>query len=345
MNQAPKPRRHLAPIIAALAVLLAITGVWWAVAKRTQTGSGGSGSVAKLTVAQWGQERYLIYLPLYVAMEEGYFRDEGLDVQLIFTGNDDQTFAAVVGGSAQFGVGDPAFAAISTEKGLDAKVIATVVGGVAIWGVTNNEAVKSISQAADLAGLRVGTFPAPSTNFTLMRALIDSEPKLKDTKIVEAGIGAQIALLEGKSADIAMVLEPAASIAESQGYRVVYSSPKFHGPFLFTGVTTTTEYLKSNSDTAIRFVRALQRAVVTSHTSPDVAVRVGVKLFPSVDAKVVERAVRRMIDEQTLPKHARVDETAWRALMDVRVKAGDIKSALPMPRVVDNTFADAAGRP
>ena len=80
-------------------------------------------SLKEITIAQWGQEKYLIYLPLYVAIEKDFFAAEGLKVSLKFTGNDDQTFAAVIQGDADFGVGDPIFTAISQERGFPAKVI------------------------------------------------------------------------------------------------------------------------------------------------------------------------------------------------------------------------------
>jgi len=296
--------------------------------------------MTEVTVAQWGQERYLIYLPLYVAMDKGYFEEEGLKVDIKFTGNDDQTFAAVVSGDAQFGVGDPVFAAISQERGYPAKVIATIVGGVAIWGVTNNDEIPVIEERQQLAGLRVGTFPSPSTNYTLMKELISTLPSgVSQPTIVQAPIGSQLALLESGSADIAMVLEPGASLAEHEGYRVVYSSPHFHGNFAFTGVTTTADYLSENPSVAQRFVNALEKAMVAAHRDPAIAVEVGLKLFPNLDKAVVERAVRRMIDERTFPEHAVVDADAWQNALKTRLAVGDLAKPQPTEQTVDSSFA------
>jgi len=346
-SQSPKssPRGVLVGVLL-LAVVVIVGGVYFI----SRGGSGGSGNAdagtTPITVAQWGQERYLIYLPLYVAMEEGYFEQEGLDVDLIFTGNDDQTFAAVLGGSAQFGIGDPAFAAIANQRGAKAQVIALVVGGVAIWGVTNNDSVGEIEKPGDLAGLRVGTFPSPSTNYTLMRALInDHSDELSGTSVVEADIGSQLALLESNSADIAMVLEPAASVAESEGYRVVYSSPKFHGPFAFTGVTTTTAFVNQNKEQADGFVRGLQRAVRASHDDPSIAIRVGRSLFPDLPEQVVQDAVGRMLEENTFPDDVTVNAEAWGALMQVRQTVGDIRNPADVEDTVNNSFAEAARGP
>lgn len=116
----------------------------------------------QVTVAQWGQEKYLIYLPVYLAQEAGIFESNKLDVTLNFSGNDDQVFAAVARGDAHFGIGDPVFAAISRDRGSDGVVVGQLVGRVALWGVSKNTK-RLLSTPEDFAKLTIGTFPRPST--------------------------------------------------------------------------------------------------------------------------------------------------------------------------------------
>lgn len=297
----------------------------------------------KITVAQWGQEKYLIYLPFYVAQEKGFFKEEGLDINVKFSGNDDQVFATVLSGDAQFGIGDPVFTAISREKGAKGKVVTTIVDGVAIWGVTNKENIKSIEKPEDLAGLKVGTFPDPSTNYALMKkTILKGGDTLKDTKIVQAPIGSQVALIENGSADIAMELEPGASIAESKGYRVVYSSPKFYGRFAFTGLTTTEDYINANKETVQKFINAMEKALRYCHENEAGTIEVAATLFPKLDKTVVENAVKRMIADKTIPEHAIMSDEAWQKAMQVRVDIGDLKEMKPTNDAVDNSFAEQA---
>jgi ABC-type nitrate/sulfonate/bicarbonate transport system substrate-binding protein len=82
-------------------------------AGNVQAASNKQKAPEKVVIAQFGQAKFLLYLPLYIAMEEGLFAKRGMDVSLKFAGNDDQIFAAVLGGSADFGMGDPVFTAIS----------------------------------------------------------------------------------------------------------------------------------------------------------------------------------------------------------------------------------------
>jgi NitT/TauT family transport system substrate-binding protein len=300
--------------------------------------------LTSVVVAQWGQEKYLIYLPFYVALEKGFFKQQGLDVSIRFSGNDDQVFATVMQGSAQFGIGDPTFTAIANEKNPGVgRVVASIVDGVAIWGVAKRGDIKTIQKSADLGGLRVGTFPSPSTNYTLMKEAIASGGEaLKDTTIVQAPIGGQIALLEKDLADIAMVLEPAASKAEAEGYHVVLSSPSFHGPFAFTGLTTVGSYCRDHDDVVQKMVAGIQEALRYCHTDVEGTIALARTLFPDLDGDVVARAVRRMLAERTIPQSALVSRPSWEAALHVRLAVGDLKVQQEYTASVDPTFAEKA---
>lgn len=295
-----------------------------------------------ITVAQWGQEKYLIYLPFYVALEKGFFKDEGLNISIKYSGNDDQVFATVLSGDAQFGIGDPVFTAIARERGAKGKVIASIVNGVAIWGVTNKN-LEPIETLDDLAGLRVGTFPEPSTNYALMKkTILKGGEKLKNTKIVQAPIGSQLALLENGSADIAMELEPGTSIAESKGYKIVYSSSKFYGPFSFTGLTTTEEYINKNTETVQKFVNAIEKALHFCYEHKSETIEIASSLFPNLEKEIVSNAVNRMLTHKTIPEHAIITDEAWQKALQIRVDIGDLKELKPTIDAVDNKFANTA---
>ena len=99
-----------------IAALVAI-GIVFVLRRDQKTQSVPGTTTTKITIAQWGQEKYLIYLPVYIAQDKGFFKEQGLDVSIVFSGNDDQVFATVARGDAQFGVGDPIFTAISRNRG------------------------------------------------------------------------------------------------------------------------------------------------------------------------------------------------------------------------------------
>ena len=303
----------IAAIIVALAAFVTV---------RTIAPPSGRG-VKHITIAQWGQEKYLIYLPVYIAQEKGFFRNHGLDVSITFNGNDDQVFATVARGDAQFGVGDPIFAAISRQRGFDGIVVASIVDRVALWGVTKTE--KNYTEPKDFSNTSVGTFPRPSTTYTLVQEMIDSN-HIPGAQVIEIAIGNELALLESGKADVVMLLEPAASLAESKGYHVATSFPKLWGPFAFTGLTTTETYRKENPELVENMRSALADSLKLAHSNPAEAVSVAQKLFPSLDPKVLDNAVKRMVNEGTIPFDVDVSKEGWLKAIEVRKKIGDIKS-------------------
>ena len=293
----------------------------------------------EVVVAQWGHTYYLIYLPFYVALDKNFFITQGLDVKIKFSGNDDQVFATVISGKATFGIGDPVFTAIAREKrGIKGKVVSLIVNKVSLWGVTNKN-IPYISTYKDLNHLTIGTFPAPSTTYTIIKDIITQYHL--DAKIQEAPIGSQLALLEKGLADVVMLLEPAASIAEiEKGYRVVMSLPQLWGEFAFTGVTTTEDWIKKDPQTIQAFVNAIEMALNYIYTHPEGAKEVARKFLKDIkNQDVIDKAVNRLIQDRVFPEHAAVSLQSWQKALQVRVETGDLASLKHMKDSIDNSFA------
>lgn len=292
----------------------------------------------KVVIAQFGKEKFLLYLPLYIAIEEGFFAKRGLDVELRFAGNDDQIFATVISGSAQFGVGDPVFAAISREKGGPGKIVALMVTKLGIAGYTNKDTVPMIRVPQDAAGLRIGSLPAPSTMYVLLREFVQIN-KLDTTKLVQAAIGAQLAALEAGQVDIALDLEPTISVAESKGYRVNFPFDRFTEPQAITGISTLDSTIQKRPDLVRKVVGALQEGLDRLHQEDDVSRRVAERLFPNLSKEVIAQAVRRMAAFGVYPRSVVVNEALWQRTLRTRLESGDLKRPQALDVTVDNRFA------
>ena len=302
--------------------------------------SGAAWAVETVKVAQFGKEKFMLYLPLYVAMEAGYFADEGIDVDLVFAGNDDQIFAAVAGGAVDFGMGDPVFTAIAQEKGFPAKTVAMMITKLGLSGYTNNPAVPVIEKPEDLAGLRIGSFPKPSTTYALVDELIRTHPEaLKDTTIVQAGMGAQLALIESGQADIAIDLEPTVSKVEAQGYRVVFNLDDYTDPQVITGLMTRQDVIDQHPELVESMVRALQKAMDTIHNDREKTQTIAEKLFPPLEPAVVGKVLDRVEARHIYPASVVVSDEYWQRTLKTRLDAGDLKAPQPTAKSVDNRFA------
>jgi NitT/TauT family transport system substrate-binding protein len=295
-------------------------------------------TLEKIKVAQFAE--FFLYMPLYLAEGKGFFKANGLSIDIVSTGGDDKTFAAVISGEVQFGIADPTFVAIAKSKGQPGKVVAGIVNGVPFWGVTKNPKVPEIKDAKQLKGFTVVTFPSPSTAFTLQTQMFKSaglKPKIR-----QAGFGALLPLLDTKDADIALELEPNVSTAVKGGARVVYSMAEIYGDFAITGVTTSEELMAKKPDLVQKFVNAIEQAHNYAHTYPDSAVAFAVKRFPAIDPVVAEQALKRVIASNTLPSHAKISKDAWRKACQLRVDVGDLQSMDAAWASLDTTFAQRA---
>lgn len=297
-------------------------------------------TLTPVTIAQFGH--LFLYLPLYVAIDKGFFKDEGLDVKLVSTGGDEKTFAAVSSGNAQFGVSDPTFAAIARERGQGGKVVASVVNGVPFWAVTFRKDLKPIKKPEDLKGLRIATYTAPSTNYTVMKKVLQNKGKPVDAKIVQgSATGSIVAMAKANQADIAMELEPTASIAVGQGAQIVWSLQKQFGDFAITGVTVTDAYRQDpkNSKTIQGVVSALGRAMIYIKDDFDGTIAIAHQEFPEVDETILRQALKRMLDEGTIPSSPILTQEAWDKAIALRKETGDIKGEGSYKEHVDMTFA------
>lgn len=271
----------------------------------------------------------LLYLPLYVAIEQGYLRDAGISARIVTAGGDSQAFAALASGDAQFAQGDPTFAAISHERGGPGLVIASVLDRVAFWGVTFNEDLRPFSDPQSFRGLTVVTYPQPNTAYVVQASLVErADLKLGvDTSIVQAAFGTELGPLQAGTAQMAMSIEPTVSQSLAEGAQVVFSYPDAWGPFLLTGLMTTEEFMQENPSVVEGTVWAYDRSLDLIRTQPELAAQIGEQYFPEVSPTVIRAAVRRLVEEKVFPEHAKVNLASWRAALELRQRIGDLRSA------------------
>src|SRR5213594_3412429 len=163
-------KTSLITVAAIVVVIGALLSLLFLRSPRQPTPANGNASVA-VTIAQAGD--FYLYAPLYIAIDQGFFQKRGANVRIVSTGGDEKTWAAVIGGDAQFGVADPTFIAIASQRGQPGKILATIVNGVPFWGITKKPKVPVITSPSAHNGFVVATFPSPSTAYTLQKEMFE----------------------------------------------------------------------------------------------------------------------------------------------------------------------------
>lgn len=301
--------------------------------------SPSSASLEKVKIGQFGQSKFLFYLPLYTAMESGFFKEQGLDVDLYFVGNDDQIFSAVASGSIDFGIGDPIFSAIANEKGFKSKIVALLISKLANFGYTKNANIPVIEKPEQLANLRIGTYPSPSTTYVLLDQINQQLAPDKKFALVEGSQNAQVALLSSGQVDIASDLEPTASIFESQGYKIVMDMTKITPEAAITGVTVLQKTIDQKKQLVQKVVNALTKASQKLLIDQDIGFNTAVKIFPDIEKPILKKAVDRLLSTKCYPKSIEVPQAAWETSIQIRKARGDINGTPIFNESVDNSFA------
>jgi len=296
-----------------------------------------SAKVEPVTIAQFGH--VFLYMPLYVALDKGFFKEQGLDVKLVSTGGDEKTFTAVSSGNAQFGVSDPTFTAIARERGQGGKVVAGVVRGVPFWVVTFKKEIKPIEKPQGFSGYRIATYTAPSTSYAVMKRILQNDGHPVDGKIVQGAFGTLLALLKANQADLALDIEPIVSVATHQGAHIVYSPANKLGDFAFTGLEVSDDFYKKHPEQIQAAVNALASAMSFIHKDFQGALAVAKKEFPEVSEPVLKEALKRLVDQGTIPKSPVLSQEAWDRSIALRKEIGDLKGAGSFEQNVDMKFA------
>lgn len=290
-----------------------------------------------VTIAQFGH--VFLYMPLYVAVKKGFFKEQGLDVRLVSTGGDEKTFTAVVTGNAQFGVSDPTFTAIARERGQGGKVVAGIVRGVPFWVVSFAKEQKSFDKAEGFKGHRIATYTAPSTSYAVMKKILQNGGHTVDAKIVQGAFGTLLALVKANHADMALDIEPIVSVAEAEGAHVVYNPASQLGDFAFTGLTVSDDFLKKNPGDVQKAVNAIAQAMNFIQSDFEGTVKIACADFPEVKETIIRGALKRLINQGTIPKSPVLSEKAWDSAIALRKEIGDLKSSGSFKENVDMSFA------
>lgn len=288
----------------------------------------------KVKVAQFGDT--FIYMPLYLADEQGFFREEGLEVSFISTGGDDKTFAAVMSGSATFGIADPAFVAIANEKGFEGKVVGSIVNGVPFYAISKNKDINSLIDSLTFMTYRVATFSSPSTAYTLQVEMFKEYGCTPN--IIQGSMGTLLPMIDSKRADIALELEPNVSSAVINGANIVYDFSEKYSEFAFTGVSVADKTITDNPELIRKFMKAISKAESFAHEHPDTAAEIMCSRYPQLQPEVVYSAVLRMINNCNIPKTPVITQESWSNSINLRKRTGDIRSNRDFNELLDLSF-------
>jgi NitT/TauT family transport system substrate-binding protein len=223
-----------------------------------------------VTIAVGGKAT-LFYLPLTLAERLGYFKDEGLTVEVADFAGGAKSLQALVGGSADVVAGGFDHTIVMQTKGqkLTAFVLLGASPGISM-GVAQAKAA-SYSSPKNLKGMKVGvTAPGSTTNMMLEHLLGSAGLTADDVSVIGVGTGpSAVAAIKGGQIDALVNVEPAMTMLEKSGALKIVAETStakgvravFGGPILAGCLYTKAEFVRANPNTVQALTNAMVRAL------------------------------------------------------------------------------------
>ena len=223
----------------------------------------------KITIAVGGKNLFY-YLPLSVAERKGYFKDEGLDVEIPDFAGGAKALQALVGGSADMvsGAYEHTINMAAKKQSIKAVVLQAKFSSIVLL-LPKDKAAK-YKGPADLKGLKVGvTAPGSSTNMFVNNILAKGGLKPTDISVVGVGAGSgAVAAMEKGEIDALSNLDPVVTQLESTGKFVPVADSRtekgmqeiYGGDYHASVIYITDEYIKKYPNTVQAVVNAMVRA-------------------------------------------------------------------------------------
>jgi NitT/TauT family transport system substrate-binding protein len=250
--------------------------------------------------------------PLYLAVQEGFFEDEGLDVEIQQIPGGAAGVPAMVSGELQFSSSNWVSVILAASEGLELEIVIENSGNATGVNAILTGADSPLQSVADLAGqsVAVNTLGGP-TEIVVRECLRGNGLDPGDYSLVEIPFPDQgSAIAEGQIA-AGLVAEPFVTLGTEQGQRVLVDTPtctpRLEG-WPLIGWAATAEYTAENPEVAAAFARAMDEAIAFAADNPD-AVNEIVQTFTSLTPELAERVVQPGWLEETEPSLERAELT------------------------------------
>lgn len=289
----------------------------------------------------------IFYAPQYVAIEKGYFEDEGIALELTNGMGADNVMTAVVSGEADIGfMGSESSIYVYQEGAKDYIVnfaqLTNRAGNFLVAKKADDTFEWSKLKGKTVLGGRDGGMPEMVFEYVLKKNGIDPKKDLNIVKNIDFGLTAQ-AYASGQG-DYTVEFEPFAASLEADGKgKVVASLGEASGDVPYTAYSAKKSYMKSHQKELLAFTKAVQKGMdfVQSHTPEEIA-KVIEPQFPETDKKALETVVKRYYDQGTWKEDLVFEKASFELLQDILQDAGVLKDRLSYDDLVDTKLAKQA---
>lgn len=289
----------------------------------------------------------IFYAPMYVAIEEGYFAEEGIDLTLVTGFGADKTMTALLTGEADIGfMGSESTIYTYKEGASDYAVNFAQLTQRAGNFLVAREPIEnfkwSMLEGKEVLGGRAGGMPEMVFEFILKKNGIDPAADLSIDQSID--FGSTAAAFSGGQGDFTVEFEPHATSLEAKGDGyVVASLGEDSGYVPYTAFSAKKSYIAENPEVIQAFTNALQKGMdyVQTH-SPEEIAQVIAPQFKDTDTATITTIVTRYAEQDTWKSDLIFEEDSFDLLQNILEESGELDERVPYGDLVDTDFARKA---
>jgi ABC-type nitrate/sulfonate/bicarbonate transport system substrate-binding protein len=282
------------------------------------------------------------YLPIIMAMQKGYFEQQGIQTEAVQIGPDDNLVRAVAAGALPIGIPEVSIAVNGNAHGAPVAVIAGLLDRYP-YDLTVKPAIKTY---ADLRGKTLAHWTvAPEVSTTLIRRLLESHGlKEGDYNIIAGGnMPTRYAALTRGAVDGAILTVPYNLVARKDGFTIL--GGLYDIPAVFAGVITNTNWAEKNRPLVVAWLKAaiLGFRYVTDPAHRDEVVKVmadRTKIDPAIVGTTYDQLYRQqayLVSWQLVPS-----QRSMQGVLDILASIGQIPQSTGTGRYFQLTYLNQA---
>lgn len=291
----------------------------------------------------------IFYAPMYVAIEEGYFAEEGINLELVTGFGADKTMTAVLTGEADIGfMGSEStvytYAGGTQDYVVNFAQLTQRAGNFLVAREKTDSFSWDMLKGKSVLGGRAGGMPEMVFEYILEKNGIDPKTDVKIDQSID--FGSTAAAFAGGQGDYTIEFEPHATTLEKKGEgHVVASLGEDSGYVPYTSFSAKKSYLQNNKDTVQAFTNALQKGMdyVQTHTPEEIA-KVIAPQFAETDFDTLTTIVERYYNQNTWKGDLIFEKDSFELLQNILDDAGVLKNRVPYEELVTTEFAEQAAK-
>jgi NitT/TauT family transport system substrate-binding protein len=287
--------------------------------------------------------RTVFYLPAWTAEQQGFFKQEGLDVKIEVYDGSDKIFHDLHAGTHQIGIASIESVIAEAYKGGSLRIVAGIAKRPPHFIIAQPE----IKTLADLKGKKIGVVSmTEGTTFFIADIAKAGGFKLDDVTVeAVGGSPTRARLLKERKIDMGLQPYPLSYEAEAQGFSNLGAMAKLVPDYQFVSVMVDQGWANANRKALVGFLRAMRRGTDYMFAHPDETTALAVKELHTT-AAFARRALDDTASMDIMSRDLSLADASMRRVFDIMLQAGALPAGTPYEpaKFVDESYLSESGK-